>query len=251
MAEIATNGTLPHDSILIRALMKWPGEGEEEGRRQYYVTDFYRGVAYEPGPPQLLVSVEDIQKLLEAPSWPELVRQAKERTRRGMIAGDVLVSMYLMNLLRDRLPNRGAAGATLDKAFAIADEWARQGNAWGDGVPLAKMTKIKAAWLEFRPVAHLWAAVSMNQVFPYAPAREIFHPNYINAFFRAAAYFQRFGMSFTIPNKSNRSNIPLLDPSTTWALNTGRHPPAAPPIEDLSVFEDSPMLAILRRYQAG
>lgn len=251
MPAIETTGESPHDTLLVKAVMHWPASGDDTKRRQYYVAEFINGTAFEPGPPLMTLPVQTIQTLLFTPSWPDLVEQVKDRTRLGMQAGDVLLFMFLMDRLKDRLPRRGAAGASLDKAFAIASAWASKGNTWGDGVPIGKSkTNIKKAWAEFKSVSHLWAAFSMNTIAPYAPARQVFHPEYLPAFLETAAYLERFAKSYKLFSRETKRELPLVDADTAWALDTQRHRARMLFPDDLSVFDDAPFMSILKTYKA-
>jgi len=251
MRIIPLLGLFPADLINTRCALLFPGAEEEARRRQYYAADLANGTFYEPGPEIICWQVDQLQALLEAPSWQELRREATERTKRALLAGYIFTFMFLLRLLQDRLPNRGEKGASLAKAKFIVREWALQEGVYGDGTPIPTSEKfIRDCWNDYRDVAHLWAAMEMNRVAEYAPFRQILHPAYADKFFETAAYLQEFGLAHRLRNKAAKVQDTLLNPHTCWRIDIERYRPRILLPVDPAVFDDAPFMPILRRYAA-
>lgn len=248
MPALETIGEHWNDLSAVKSAMHWPAvDSEGEKRRvQYRVAEYVNRVAFEPGTEKLALPVDALQTLLFTPSWPTLTREVAQTTRLGIQAGEVLLSMFFMDRLQDRLPARGARGASLDKAFWIASAWAGQGAAWGDGVPMDKSTtKIKEAWSKYRGVAHLWAALRLNLVHPYAPARQVFDAAYFPRFLETAAFLQRFALEHKLMNRAKQGVTPLVAASEMWQLDLQVHRPREFPAE---LADDARIFDLLKRY---
>lgn len=256
MPTLITNGDDFHDVTSTLAVMLWPEDGQDKERKQFYaaryVDHILRGDLTADSEVTLPAGL--LSALLDAHAWPALLEEVSKRTKRATVAGHVLSIMFLMDLCKDRLPPRGDPGASLDKAINVMERWAEMDKRFGDNstFPLSDRT-IRNCWIEFRNVAHLWAAKDLNldPEFQFAPHRQLFDGINLHSFLCAAAYLADFGCSFKLANKS-RAPTPrhLLDRNSIWAADPARHPSNLRLPEDLSIFDKAPFMQILRAYHA-
>lgn len=250
MPIFRTEGIFPNDTINLRAMMLWPNSADR--RRQYYAADYANGFVYEHDATAIYPwRASLIQALLEAPSWDDLKQESARCTRRAIVAGYVFTFMFLMDKMKDRLPPRGAKGASIAKAIFLAAKWGQQGATYGDGTTMYTSEKmVEECWKSYRDVAHFWAAMEMNRIAPIAPPREILHPNNFQGFMRAAAYMQMFGTTYVPDNRSKASPEFLLSLESAWLVDTDQYRPAITFTDDLTVFDDAPFMVFLKSYKA-
>jgi hypothetical protein len=251
MPLIETSGDWPEDLIRVRSVMHWPGPDDEEARHQFFVVEAVRAYLSDHNAPSIELPVSTIQTLLAAPSTEELKKQRAKSTKTGMLAGMVLIFMFLMDRYSERLPSTGAAGASLNKAFTLTAGWASDGTTWGDGSPMPRSDKtVQHAWRDFGSVAHLWAALEMNRITPYGPKNELTAPEHFPSVLETAAYLQTFAKEHLIDNKAGKSKEPLLDPSKAWLLDTRRHEPKMRFHHADDAFDNAPWRVMLRQYRS-
>ena len=170
-----------------------------------------------------------------------LSQQERKRFWQGMTAGSVLIR--LMQIDRDAPP------ASVNKAM-VALEDHLQGATYADGsYGPRSLREIQGAWSEYKPVAHLWAALMALQLREKNPYE--FDPDVVRSFFTeslpeflaAAEYLLRFGADF----HSRGQRKPLLTRSEVWHLPQGLSLPpfdiTLPPLEDETI-------KILQKYRA-
>ena len=244
---IKTGGSFPEDSILVRATMLWPDDRERW--RHYCAVDYANRFVHEDDSPEICQwPASLIRSLLEAPSRSQVKRDTAQATKRGIIAGYIFVFMYLMDLRRDRLPDRGAKGASLSKAKFLAQKKAQSGTSYGDGTKLfTSDTTIEQCWQDYRSVAHLWAAGLMNKFVPYA-GRRLTDPVHFPRFLQTAAFMQQFGTTHKLDNRSKTSPETLLVAANTWLIDLQEYPPKLLLPKVLSVLDRH--LAPLTEYKA-
>lgn len=248
--QIKTGGIFPEDSILVRAIMLWPDNVER--RRHYCAIDYANRFAYEHNTSLKSLPASLIQALLEAPSKSQVERDTAQASKRAIIAGYVLVFMFLMDLLRDRLPDKwGAKGASLSKAKFLAQKMAQSGVKFGDGSRMfTSDTSIEKCWHDYRSVAHLWSVGVMNRIARFAPQRELTKQAHFHKFMQAATYMQMFGTRHKLDNRSKHSPEALLVADKTWLIDVNEFRPSLLLPKDLSVFDNSPFVVMLKKYKA-
>lgn len=252
MRALPTTGHFVPDKPMVLSLMFWPSSDDKQEREQWAALQSVRGELSETSEGTVQIAVSTLRLLVSAPAYEDIVAKERERGRAGFVAGSVLVAMFFLDRYADRLPKRGAAGASLNKAFAIVAKWGGQGNTFGDGSPLPKSDRtIKDAWSQFRDVAHLWAALSVNAAFPWAPEREALSSEHFGTFLGVAAGFQQFGLGLQIQNRTTKKLSRLLDPLSLWHVDTTKHAPVRLHKEDPGLFESSPMFEFLRSYASS
>jgi hypothetical protein len=247
MPRIETEGAHARDSIHVQSIMLWPDEAHAARRAQFVAVTYARQLRRDAiVDEELTLPGRLVDALIDAPSWAATLEEARELTRRATIAGDVFMVMYIMDRWKDRLPKRGASGASLSKAiFAIAT-WARNAT-YGDGVSLVASEKsVKDCWRDYRDVAHLWGARAMNRAF--AGADDVFTAWQLPQLLEAAAYLQLFATTFSLDSKSAREPETLLSPDTAWTLDVSQHRPRLITPTDPAVFDDAPFMGALRQY---
>jgi len=153
------------------------------------------------------IEVSTLNLILDAPSWNEIKSLTKEATKQGIVAGDVLASLYLM----DRF---GVPEPSMNKAIHIASEYAAESK-WGDGKRLNVSERmIREAWVEYKSVAHLWAAFRLNQAYPFATKDGLFAESLCD-FLAVAAGVLNFAVAFK-PFRA-RGSQPILTRKEAWA----------------------------------
>jgi hypothetical protein len=247
--QIPLEGIFPNDTLRLHALMLAPGDAEF--RRALYACEYVRGFEWDTPGATVTVFTELIHDLLHAPAYKDLVAGVKERTKRATLAGYVLCSLFLMSRYPELMGARSSGGPSLNKAFhvcthlASAESWT-----YGDGKPLPKSdTPVKAAWEEFKSVAHIWAAYSWNLAMPAAPQREILRPENIRAFLQTARYFEEFGKSLMLDKRSAGTKERLLRSDDLWQVPEDYKASILLPV-DPAVLSGSPLSRALRAYAA-
>lgn len=105
---------------------------------------------------KIAVSASDLQAILNLHSRQELRVAAKEGTKRGNVAGDLLAMMYEDWCLKKSEPS-------LRAALRRYPEWS-VGKKYGDGSPLLYSdAQLRRYFSAAEPAAHLWAAFRLLQ----------------------------------------------------------------------------------------
>jgi len=250
MPQLLTNGTYPHDTDAVLAVMLWPSPEDEERRRQYCAAQEAHRLL-KAGGDQLCISAELLSTLLDTQDWPTLIDDIGARTKRATVAGLVLASVYVMDLNKDILPPTGAAGASIDKAIHIAGMWARSGQTFGDGdaLPMSDQA-IKKRWREFASVAHLWAAKELLKPFNVPEGGALFGPDGLPTLLQAASFLQSFGLTYAPENKSKAGRLTLLDPASLWQLDQAVHRPRILVASDRQHYFQAKFREYLKGYAA-
>jgi len=178
-----------------------------------------------------------IRLLLEAPSFKEFKKKNSKATQDGLIAGELLVFVYLMAEVL-KLPK-----PSVNKAIYAYIKWSEEGFKWGDGRPVPHTeSTIRNAWSTHKGVAHLWGALRINESYPFAEREDIFGEGW-DTFLGVAADLFRFGCTFTPENVQPPE--PVLDRALCWSL------PAtiAPRFLKTDRMPDR-LLALLKDYKA-
>lgn len=210
----------PHDIGWIRSVMLFPND--ENLRNQNYaveVADYEEGniervtekwIHSRTNELDIPISNECIKLLIEAPSESALKTIRTERTKKGIIAGQILASIYLMDRLELEEPS-------LNKAIFVAKEYAKKAK-YGDDSRMPAESKIKQYWKEYMPVAHFWAALELNRTYPFvADQSDCFSEKGFTQFLQAAAGIYDFGIKF-IPKRAKLKET-ILDAEKCWKLD--------------------------------
>lgn len=195
----------PHDVGWVRATMLFPND--DMARRQCFGVELARFNILEcKETDRLEINASDLRLLIEAPSYDAFKGFTAANTKCAIVAGDILMTLYLM----DRF---GVPEPSLNKAIFVAMEYAKTAK-YGDGTRMNVSERmVLECWNEYKPVAHLWAAFRINGAYPYAPADDIFSQT---KFLEVAAGLYRFGVEF-VPFRA-RPKTPILDAKKCWAL---------------------------------
>lgn len=215
----------PEDILWVRSVMLFPEDSEL--RERAFSVEFAREFLADVDRQKFQsLNRRTVELLIEAPAYSDLKKIAAERTKKAILAGNLLMAVFLMHRFNEPEPS-------LNKARFVAKEFAARAR-YGDGSAIDKSEpSINRAWNDFRSVAHLWAAFEINKAYPFAPKREIFTPNFLPSFLGVAAEILRFGESF-IPKRA-RPHVPIVDAKTAWHLPDSVEPialanPSRPPI---------------------
>lgn len=149
-----------------------------------------------------------VEFLINSPSYSSLKELTTEAVKQGVVAGDVLSSIYLMHVFNLEEPS-------VNKAIHISKRFGKA-NVYGDDSMMSYSdSSIKKYRSKFKSVSHLWAAFRLNQAYPYAKPDELFIEK-LPMFLEVAAGILKFGCSF-IPFRA-RPQVPLLDESKMWLI---------------------------------
>jgi len=128
-----------------------------------------------------------------------VTRQASSSAKKGIIAGDVLRHIYLMN-------KAGVAEPSIRKARFIVSNKAHR---YKDSEQSKRYSErdINIAWSSRKKVSHLWAALRLNQQYPYVD-NPFESPEALKVFLIVARTFQGFATTF-IPLRRREPLIAL------------------------------------------
>jgi hypothetical protein len=188
---------------------------EDEERRSRWLAVHSVGMLTEGVEPdqEVRVHARILRLVLDAPSSSERRAETVELTKRGMIAGWILASLYVMNRF-DLAPSMNRA---LWCAYKFASE-----QKFGDGSSIQRSEPtIRKFWKEFQPVAHFWAAAELNRSYPFADERGLFGDDFTR-FLGVAAGLLRFGTTWV--NDVAREKQPPVDRARAWSLPTSVEP---------------------------
>ena len=210
----------PHDLGWVRSVMLLPND--EALRNQNYAVEVEkfeletakdlskRWLSYKDKELEIPLKPQHIRLLIEAPADSELKSIRAEKTKQGIVAGQILSALYIMDKYKLDEPS-------MNKAVFCANAFAKK-NKYGDGSSMHSETMIKEYWKEYISVSHLWAALIINQTFPVVFLQEdIFSEKGFLPFLQAAAGIYDFGSKF-IPLRA-RPKIPVLNPEKCWVLD--------------------------------
>jgi hypothetical protein len=158
------------------------------------------------------MDAETLQQVLDAPSYSDMRRLAADTTKRGIVAGDFLASIFAMY----SFPNHFRE-PSVRKAVVISQAFAQRSR-YRDGSKLPRSaTTIRRCFEDVRPSIHLWAAFRLHQAFPIRSHTDILgNQEAIRDFLGIAATLQDFGCWF-IPKRA-KPKKPLLDKSSIWRV---------------------------------
>ena len=235
MSIIKLSGEHSSDLGWVHAVMAYPDD--KQLRDQFFAVYIVNMKLREAKTQQILpVSTETLRLILEAPGSTEFNRMDREKTKKAIVAGNLLASMYLMDKFSIPEPS-------MNKAIFVAEKFAISAT-YGNKSKIDKSEPmVREAWSQFHSVAHLWAAVELNKAYPYAPKNEIFSPEYFHVFLEVAASLYEFGKSF-VPLRA-KIKKPILDPNTSWVL-----PDTVSPQHLKSDRRPIKMEKILKKYRA-
>ncbi len=157
------------------------------------------------------VEVEAIRGMLDAPSTEQMRELEADATKKGVVAGDLLAAVYLMDHFElDPEPS-------INKAIHALQQFA-EGRDYGDGSKLWISERwIKQAWRSMKPVAHFWGAFRVNQAYPYCEHEKLFSSDdNLEKFLGVAATLSTFGGSF-IPKRA-RPRLPIFGEIQLWQV---------------------------------
>ena len=207
--RITLTGSLD-DRQWVQAVMYFPTD--KHLRESRYAIEIAKGelAAMDSGD-RVELDKETLTQLIDAPSFEELKCKTVIAVKKGVVAGDILASIYLMH--RFEMPE-----PSLKKAVHVAQRFAAK-NPYGDSTPMNKSrTMNRKIFNEYKTVAHLWAAFRLNLAYRYADDRELFFEK-LPFFLEVSAGLFEFGTRF-IPYRAKPAE-PILPPEGMWELPVG------------------------------
>lgn len=246
MPQLALSEGYEHASAEIHAVMLWPSMEDQEHRRQFCTaTQAFELV--KSGKRGITVSREMLDALLDTPSWSSLQADIVQRTRRAVLAGNVMSSMFVASLIEDGLPDRARKKAkTLTMAYESGRRWAENLGKYGDGLLLPMdQRKWENCWYEFRSVAHIWSAKELLAQFRNVAGKEVATPGGLKLLLELATTIQEFGTNFRMTKKSKQGSDILLPRSELWTIDMERHPPMVLTEEDIAPLRSTDFATFL------
>lgn len=204
MPIIDITGHSDYDKCNILSIMYFPNQ--ELKRKQFHLLNQMNGLLNNSDT-EYVVSKSNLDLLLESPSYNDFKKITSDAVKKGVIAGDLIACIYLMQLFEIPEPS-------FNKAIFIMKEFALKHDVqYGDSTRLPRSEQtIRNCWNESAPVAHLWGAFRINQSYPYSDMNDIFKSEF---FLEVAAGVLRFGKEF-VPFRA-KDKLPLLG-DDVWAL---------------------------------
>lgn len=207
MPIIDITGHSDYDKCNILSIMYFPNQ--ELKRKQFHLLNQMKGFLNN-SVTEYVVSKSNLDLLLESPSYNDFKKITSDAVKKGVIAGDLIACIYLMQLFEIPEPS-------FNKAIFIMKEFALKHDVqYGDSTRLPRSEQtIRNYWDDFAPVAHLWGAFRINQSYQLSDANNVFEDENFKTFLQVAAGFLQFGKEF-IPFRA-KDKLPLLG-NDVWAL---------------------------------
>jgi len=226
MPEIILNNH-PHDLGWIQSTMVFPND--ENLRNQNYAVQVaqyelgemvhlsQRDVSSKAASFDVPINSRFLELLIEAPAKSELQRLRDENTKKAVVAGNILMSFYLMQKC-------GIPEPSMKKAVYLCRKYANaKRNKYGDGSRMdISEAKIRQCWEQYKSVSHFWAALKLHQDYLLTDASDVFSEEGFPHFLQAAVEIYHFGINF-IPKRA-RPQKTILNSESCWYLNDGIKP---------------------------
>jgi hypothetical protein len=155
------------------------------------------------------IGADTLKLLIDAPSFEVLKTETVKAVKGGVIAGDLLASIYLM----DRF---GLPEPSMRKARHIAQRFNAEASYGDETKMLRSKRSVQNAWRQFESVAHLWAAYRINLAYEYSAPDEIFLEN-VETFLGVSAAMLKFGSAF-VPFRA-KPKEPVIKSKDVWRID--------------------------------
>ncbi|HED34295.1 MAG TPA: hypothetical protein ENJ08_08805 [Gammaproteobacteria bacterium] len=201
----------PVDGFAVQSIMNFPQNRHH--RESWYAIHFANNClsTATEGDGTKQVEGEILRLLIDAPSLPQMEAHIVESTRKAVVVGDILASLYLMKQFDMPEPSVG-------KAIQVSRKLAKS-TEYGGGSEIAHSERtIKTYIREFETVAHLWAALRINQQFSFETPHES-SSEALSSLLEVSAEFLRFGRSFV--SHGMKPKVPVLKSQEMWELPEG------------------------------
>jgi len=212
-----TYWTNPH---WVRALMHFPDDTPEHRERR----EQYCGILTAQTLKRIGLLGEAESRAVINAAVDGLAAVLTETAKRGIVAGDVLFTLYGMAMgpWRDQIPE-----PSIGKAIDIVSKFSAI-ETYPDQSPLPRSDPtIRACISNFRAVAHLWAAFRLHHQYPMRPHRELFDSaEGLRDFLGIARSVQAFGLAFTTKHGEQR---PVFTAEEIWLVPDNQGPMLIPP----------------------
>lgn len=210
MAEIKLDGSWL-DSVWLDSVMLFPNDA---AMRDAYITtvQVQEEIKALKELDKLMVSVNCLRILIDSPSNAQLKLAVTESRKGGMVTGDIMACLYLME--RFEMPE-----PSINKAMHVCRAFAAQ-SAYGDGTAMATSDgKMREYWNSFKGVSHLWAARRLEIGYPIVSLEDKFSRKHFNLHLACSQGLLEFATSF-VPKRA-RPKAPILPLAEAWTLPSG------------------------------
>ena len=172
----------------------------------------------------LTVNAATLRHFLEGHSRAEIKKLQGEAFKRAIFAGYILSSIYLMDRFADVHPK--FARPSINKALHACQKFAiSPSGKFGDGEKMNwSEQSIRKCWKEFKSVAHLWAAFTLNQQYQFMEPGLPDSAEDLATFLSVASGLYHFGSTF-IP-KAATPAVPVLSVDDPWMVPSSILPAA-------------------------
>lgn len=153
---------------------------------------------------QELISIDDVflDEVIEAPSRDDINKLKKSAISAGIIAGELLAYMYILNIT-------GVDEPSLGKALYIAGKVNKTRKRTGGRIFPSSEKQLRKYWTDYKSVAHIWGALLLLDEFQGIEIAESLEPILEQSYLSLAKILGDFGEEF-IPLRTNPPK-PILD----------------------------------------
>jgi hypothetical protein len=195
-------------SLEIRSYMLFPND--DTLRHQYLAASFAKVLCRLGDDDEVTLTTEVLRELIGAPSWGDLKVLSSKSTKRGVISGEILLSLIEMDNSNAR-PSVRKGKFLAEKYFHDAED--------ANGKKSASSEKsVSKAWSDYRDVSHFWAAQHLTiKTFGHKGAEKYLESGE-NLLFLAAVATRLLERVLEIdPGRNNSSGI-LIDAKKVWTV---------------------------------
>lgn len=210
---------LRHLRVEAIAYMHFPGEDEDDKNNRYTLESHLHleDIINLSGPNKIIeVEVGLLESLKNQTPADVLAPKVDKVLEEGLIAGELFLSIYLMEKFGQKHPSKRKA---IDWLVHLASSVA----IYSDGNPLnTSHSTFESYWDKYKNVIHLWAVWALDRNFPFAlDGKDPFYidhePSSLGTAIKAWGYaksFYDFGTNFIPYHRT----LPLLDKAFLWPL---------------------------------
>jgi hypothetical protein len=228
--EIRLTGDQVEDKSLVLSEMFFPGD--PDNRFATYAQCYAQETLKLPIE-SAVVPCAVLRQLLLHSDKIKLEKNQEEAIKKGIVAGDILMSLYLMDVMNIEEPS-------LNKAMYVAKCFAQEVVKYRNGAPMyLSQGQIKKIWREYKLVSHLWAAFRVNKAYPFVEEGTEFSEGLMNLV-GVAGSIREWAVSFVSQLRQKRtifSAEDFISICSTPPLQSFRLKPITPPDRLLAYLE--------------
>lgn len=198
-----------NDSLWLQAIMYFPEDAHL--RESWYAVELAGGhIEAMELHQEIKLDRATFKALLDSPSQSFLKERKLAASKKGYLAGMVLVNLYLMNIY-------GVKEPSIKKAIHLVKKTSEDSK-YGDGASIPKSQKsVREALRGFNSVAHFWGALWFLVNFNSSEKDRVFF-EMLDQFLGVSKELFLFGTKHI--STRNKSSTPTIDSKNAWTLDT-------------------------------